>query len=160
MNLKYVGDPILFYIVALLVFILDQISKYLVRAYVGLGETFSLWGIELTHIENSGMAGGMFEGYARLFGIVAVVFVFAVLYYRKTGEMKGAMIDCSFGFLVGGAVGNGIDRLVFGQVTDFIIRSGGVLNIADHAIEAGVALLIIYAVVNGLKNLRFKIRPR
>lgn len=106
------------------------------------------------------MAGGMLEGYARLFGIVAVVFVFAVLYYRKTGEMKGAMIDCSFGFLVGGAVGNGIDRLVFGQVTDFIIRSGGVLNIADHAIESGVALLIIYAVVNGLKNLRFKIRPR
>jgi signal peptidase II len=141
----------------LFVFILDQISKYLVRAYVDIDEAFTLWGIEFTHIENSGMAGGLFEGYARLFGIVAVVFVSVVLYLRKTEEMKGAIIDISFGFLVGGAIGNGVDRLVFGQVTDFIIRSGGVLNIADHAIEVGVALFIIYAVVNGLKNLRSKI---
>jgi len=143
----------------LLVFILDQISKYLVRAYVDIDETFSLWGIEFTHIENSGMAGGWFEGYARLFGIVAVVFVIVVLYYRKTGKMKGAVIEYSFGFLVGGAVGNGMDRLIFGQVTDFIIRSGGVLNIADHAIEVGVVLLIIYAAFNGLRNLRIKKRP-
>lgn len=143
----------------MLVFILDQISKYLVRAYVDIDETFSLWGIEFTHIENSGMAGGWFEGYARLFGIVAVVFVIVVLYYRKTGKMKGAVIEYSFGFLVGGAVGNGMDRLIFGQVTDFIIRSGGVLNIADHAIEVGVVLLIIYAAFNGLRNLRIKKRP-
>jgi signal peptidase II len=102
------------------------------------------------------MAGGLFEGYARLFGIVAVVFVGFVLYLRKTGEIRGTMIDSSFGFLVGGAIGNGVDRLLFGQVTDFIIRSGGVLNIADHAIEVGVALLIINAVANGLKNLRSK----
>jgi signal peptidase II len=66
--------------------------------------------------------------------------------------MKGALIDSSFGFLVGGAIGNGIDRLLFGQVTDFIIRSGGILNLADHAIELGVLLLIIYGVVSWLKN--------
>ncbi len=150
------GDAIIFYFLALLVFIMDQISKYLVRAYVDIDETISVWGIEFTHIENSGMAGGLFEGYARLFGIVAVAFVIVVLYYRKTGKMKGAIVDYSFGFLVGGAIGNGIDRLIFGQVTDFIIRSGGVLNIADHAIEAGVVLLIINVVVNGLKNLRIK----
>ncbi len=79
-------------------------------------------------------------------------FVMGVLYYRRTGEVKGALIDCSFGFLVGGAIGNGIDRLLFGQVTDFIIRSGGILNVADHAIEIGVILLIIYVVVEWLKN--------
>ena len=146
----------MFYIIALFVFVLDQISKYLVRAHAGIDETFSLWGIEFTHIENSGMAGGWFEGYARLFGIAAAVFVIVVLYYRKTGEMKGPIADYSFGFLVGGAIGNGMDRLIFGQVTDFIIRSGGVLNIADHAIEAGVVLFIIHVAVNGLKNLRIK----
>jgi len=150
------GDPITFYFIALVVFILDQSSKYATRAYAEIGETFSLWGIEFTRIENSGMAGGMFEGYARLFGIVAVLFVIAVLYYRKTGQMKGAMMDCSFGLLVGGAVGNGVDRLIYGQVTDFIVRSGGVLNIADHAIEAGLILLIIYAVVNWLRNMRIR----
>lgn len=149
-------EAILFYIVALLVLLLDQLTKYGVRAHIGLHETVSLWGMEFKHIENSGMAGGWFEGYARLFGVAAVVFVILVFYLRNKGGMKGAILDCSFGFLVGGAVGNGMDRLMFGQVTDFIVRSGGVLNIADHAIEAGVVLFIIYVVVNGLKNLRIK----
>lgn len=133
---------------------MDQLSKYLIRIYIDINETFTLWGIQLTHIENSGMAGGLFQGYARLFGVGAVFFVLVVLYIRRTGEMKGALIDGSFGFLVGGAIGNGIDRFLFGQVTDFIIRSGGVLNIADHAIEIGIILLIIYGVVSWLKNKR------
>ncbi|MBT2737512.1 signal peptidase II [Bacillus sp. ISL-7] len=142
----------LFYVIAILVIVMDQLSKYLIRAYIDINETFTLWGIQFTHIENSGMAGGLFQGYARLFGVVAMLFVIGVLYFRKTGDMKGALIDSSFGFLVGGAIGNGIDRLLFGQVTDFIIRSGGILNLADHAIEIGGLLLIIYGVVSWLKN--------
>jgi signal peptidase II len=141
-----------FYVIAILVIILDQLSKYLIRIYIDINETITLWGMPLTHIENSGMAGGLFQGYARLFGVAAVLFVIGVLYFRRTEEMKGTLIDSSFGFLVGGAIGNGIDRLLFGQVTDFIIRSGGVLNLADHAIEMGVLLLIIYGVVSWLKN--------
>ena len=142
----------LFYLIAILVFVLDQLSKYLIRIYINLYETFTLWGIPLTHIENSGMAGGYFPGYARLFGVAAAVFVIVVFYIRRNEEMKGALIDSSFGFLVGGAIGNGIDRLLFGQVTDFIPRSGGILNIADHAIEIGLALLIIYGVVSWWKE--------
>ncbi|MBM4764602.1 signal peptidase II [Bacillus sp. B15-48] len=142
----------LFYVIAVFVIVMDQLSKYLIRFYIDINETFTLWGIQLTHIENSGMAGGLLPGYARLFGIVAVLFVIGVLYLRRTGEMSGTLIDCSFGFLVGGAIGNGIDRLLFGQVTDFITRSGGILNLADHAIEIGVVLLIIYGIVDWLKN--------
>ena len=59
----------LFYVIAILVIVMDQLSKYLVRAYIDINETFTLWGIPLTHIENSGMAGGLFPGYARLFGV-------------------------------------------------------------------------------------------
>jgi signal peptidase II len=142
----------LFYVIAIFVIVMDQFSKYLIRAYIDINEEFRLWGIELTHIENSGMAGGLFPGYAWLFGIMAVLFVIGVLYIRRTGDMKGALIDSSLGFLVGGGIGNGIDRLLFGQVTDFIIRSGGVLNLADHAIEIGGILLIMYIVVRWMKN--------
>lgn len=142
----------LLYVIAILVIGMDQLSKYLIRNYIDINETFTLWGIQLTHIENSGMAGGLFQGYARFFGVLAVLFVIGVLYFRRTGEIKGALMDSSFGFLVGGAIGNGIDRLLFGQVTDFIIRSGGILNLADHAIEMGVVLLIIYGIVSWLKN--------
>ncbi|MDR7075790.1 signal peptidase II [Neobacillus niacini] len=144
----------LFYLIAILVLVMDQLSKYLIRTYIEINETFTLWGIQFTHIENSGMAGGFFQGYARLFGVGAVLFVIGVIYIRRTGEMKGALIDSSFGFLVGGAIGNGIDRFLFGQVTDFIPRSGGILNVADHAIEMGVILLIIYGVVSWWKEKR------
>jgi signal peptidase II len=99
----------LFYVFAILVIVMDQLSKYLIRAYIDINETFILWGIQLTHIENSGMAGGLFQGYARFFGVMAVLFVISVYYFRRTGEMKGALIDSSLGFLVGGAIGNGID---------------------------------------------------
>jgi signal peptidase II len=144
----------LFYLIAVLVFVLDQLSKYLVRINIDINDKVSLWGIPLTHIENSGMAGGFFPGYARFFGAAAVLFVIVVLYIRRNEVMKGALIDSSFGFLVGGAIGNGIDRLLFGQVTDFIPRSGGILNIADHAIEMGVLLLIIYLIVSWWKDRR------
>ena len=144
----------LFYIISILVIITDQLSKYLIRTYIDINETSTLWGIQLTHIENSGMAGSLFQGYGRLFGVAAVLFVIGVLYFRRTGEMKGTLIDSSLGFLVGGAIGNGLDRLLFGQVTDFIIRSGGVLNFADHAIEMGMFLLIIYGIVICLKKVR------
>jgi signal peptidase II len=142
----------LFYITAFLVLVMDQLSKYLIRIYIDINETFTLRGIQLTHIENSGMAGGLFPGYARLFGFAAVLFVIFVIYIRRNGEMKGALIDSSFGLLVGGAIGNGIDRLLFGQVTDFIPRSGGILNVADHAIEMGMILFIIYGVVSWWKK--------
>ena len=73
----------LFYVIAILVIVMDQLSKYLIRIYIDINETFTLWGIQLTHIENSGMAGGLFQGYAWLFGFVAVLFVIGVLYFRK-----------------------------------------------------------------------------
>ncbi|RXZ77620.1 signal peptidase II [Paenibacillaceae bacterium] len=144
----------LFYITAILVVLVDQISKIIVRIHMPINEDYSLWGIQLTHIENSGMAGGLFQGYARLFGIVAVLFVAGVIYYRKKEGLNGTLSEISFAFLVGGAVGNGIDRLLFGQVTDFLVsRSGnGVLNMADHAIKIGVILLVGGYVFQSLKS--------
>ena len=150
----------LFYVITILVFILDQVSKYLIRFYIDINEKFIFLGIEFTHIENNGMVGGLFPGYARLFGVVAVLFVILVSYLRRNEDMKGALIDSSFGFLVGGAIGNGVDRLLYGQVTDFIIRSGGVLNLADHAIEIGLLLLIIYVVIDWLKNKGIMVRKK
>lgn len=142
----------LFYIIAIIVVFIDQITKIFVRIHIDMNERSTWWGIEFTHIENSGMAGGLFPGYARLFGALAILFIIGVLYIRRTEELSGSLINSSLGFLVGGAIGNGIDRLLFGEVTDFIIRSGGILNVADHAIEIGVILLVIYLFISWLKS--------
>jgi signal peptidase II len=145
---------LIFYMIAVLVILVDQISKILVRVNLKIDATYYLWGMQVTHMENSGMAGSLFQGYGRLFGILAVLFVAGVIYYLKKGMFKGKMNEISFGFLVGGALGNGIDRLLFGRVTDFLIsHSGkGVLNMADHAIEIGAFLLVIRVVIQFLKS--------
>ena len=84
-----------------------------------------------------------------------------MIIYRKTGMFKGKMSEISFAFLVGGALGNGIDRLLIGRVTDFLVsRSGkGVLNMADHAIEVGALLLVISFVIQFLKSRNYKRCP-
>jgi signal peptidase II len=146
------------YIIAIVVFVVDQLSKYLIRTFVEMDESVSWMGIQMTHYENSGMAGSKLLGYSRLFGVIAVLFIMGVLYYRKTGALKGWLNEVSFGFLVGGAAGNGIDRLLFGQVTDFLVSRSrnGVLNMADHAIEVGVLLFLGSAAWGFLKNWRLK----
>jgi signal peptidase II len=146
----------LFYLTALIVFIIDQLTKIAVRANVELNETFTWLGFEFKYIENSGMAGGLLPGYARVFGIISVLFVLFVLYLRKDAYWRGGGMDVGLGLLVGGAIGNGFDRLVFGQVTDFIVRSGGILNIADHALELGIITLILREVIHWIKRRKEK----
>ncbi|WP_152395329.1 signal peptidase II [Paenibacillus guangzhouensis] len=143
-----------FYIVAIVVTLIDQLSKIWIRMHVDIGDSVFLGRWEITHYENSGMAFSLFQGYAWLFGLIAVLFVIGVLIYRRIGAWHGRFPDMIAGFLVGGAIGNGIDRLVFGQVTDFIVsRSGkGILNLADYAINIGMILLVIYMAVRFVKK--------
>ncbi|MGG1661447.1 signal peptidase II [Brevibacillus sp. NRS-1366] len=135
----------IFYLISTLVVFVDQLSKYMIRLYLPVGKTTDLWGFQLTHYENAGMAFSLFQGYARLFAVVAVLFVMGVLYYRKKAEQKRLLVEVSLGFFVGGAIGNAIDRILFGRVTDFLVSSSGngILNLADHAINIGVVLLFL-----------------
>jgi len=142
----------LFYCIAIMVIAVDQLAKIAVRSSIEVGSTVTLWEsfLNLTHYENSGMAHSLFQGYGRLFAVFAVIFIAGVLYYRQKGEIKGKPMDISMGFLVGGAAGNAIDRILFGKVTDFLeFTSGhGILNLADVAINIGVVLLLITAAVS------------
>lgn len=142
----------LFYVVATLTIIFDQVTKILIRANVEMHERFTFFGMEFTYMENSGMAGGFFPGYARVFGVIAILFVFYVFYLRRTEDWRGGFMDVGLGLLVGGAIGNGVDRMLFGEVTDFIVRSGGILNIADHALELGIIIMIIQVLVSWLRG--------
>ncbi|MGU3470155.1 signal peptidase II [Paenibacillus sp. D51F] len=144
----------LFYGIAVLAFMLDQATKWLIRSHVEVGESFPWGPLQISRYENSGMAGSLFQGYGTLFGFAALLFVVVILHHRRTLEKRSLLLEASFGFLVGGAAGNGIDRLLFGRVTDFLVRSGGILNVADHAIEAGVLLLLLHAVVTWIRSRR------
>ncbi|GGD84355.1 lipoprotein signal peptidase [Paenibacillus nasutitermitis] len=147
----------LFYMLAALVIAADQLSKIVVRAVMELGQTIpvSRGLLQFTYYENSGAAFSSFQGLGRYFVLVALGLALAVLYYRRKGELRGTAMDVITGLLVGGALGNAIDRVIFNQVTDFIVlgKGGGSMNVADIAITLSALLIAIRLVFQ-------KITPR
>ncbi|WP_336101886.1 signal peptidase II [Paenibacillus phytohabitans] len=142
----------LFYLISILVVLVDQAAKWLVRTHMELGERIPFWSphLQFVYYENSGAAFSSFQGYGKYFSIIAVVFVAAVFYYRRQGKIRGPLLEAASGFLVGGALGNAIDRVIYHQVTDFLVfgNRGGILNLADLAINAGAILIAVYLLID------------
>jgi signal peptidase II len=131
------------------VVILDQASKALVRANLGLGEVYrpELWlsqFIRLVHLHNRGAAIGTSPGMG-IFSLVVAILVSAVIIYLYPRiPRQERLVRLSMALLLGGALGNLIDRLHQGYVTDFIsLLNIPVLNLADLSISAGVVILFI-----------------
>lgn len=141
----------LFYIISLVVILIDQLTKYWIRTHMVVGGTASFLNpyIHFEYYQNSGAAFSSFQGYGKLFVIFAVFVTAFIIYYRAKGIIKGVLMDVATGFLVGGAIGNAIDRAVFGKVTDFIVvgTKSGIMNIADVAINIGIFAIIILVLV-------------
>ncbi|AIQ48047.1 signal peptidase II [Paenibacillus sp. FSL R7-0273] len=152
----------LFYVIAAVVFAADQAAKWIVRANMELGEIIPFWEghVTFSYYENSGAAFSSFQGYGKYFAIVAVLFIAAVFYYRRKGELQGPLLEAASGFLVGGAAGNGIDRVLYHQVTDFLMfgEGGGIMNLADLAINAGMLLFLLHLILEQVKSSRHKRR--
>lgn len=142
---------ILFYLVVLFVIFIDQLSKYWIRTQLGVGETMVIWEgvLNFTHIQNSGAVLGLLEGYGRLFIPVAIIIAVVCIYMLKKGYLNGKLLQTGIAMYVGGAIGNAIDRILFGQVTDFIHFSfrDGVPNLADYALILGVVLIFVDVVI-------------
>lgn len=131
---------------ALIIFI-DQLSKYLIRAYLLPYEKINIWGdfFALTYIKNTGAAFGILEG-QRLFFIFITIFFLIFIFYLYITELKNSKITVlSTIFLIGGSSSNLIERIRYAYVTDFIaVKDFPVINIADIFIFFGVIFLIIH----------------
>jgi signal peptidase II len=138
------------FVVAGTVVVLDQVTKFIVRTNVLLGEMWSPWPwltpyARIVHINNSGAAFGMLQGFADIFAILAVVVIVIILIYFPRIPSNEWALRLALGLQLGGALGNLIDRLRYqGHVTDFIsVATFPVFNIADASISIGVAILIL-----------------
>ncbi|QHT63788.1 signal peptidase II [Paenibacillus lycopersici] len=133
----------------------DQITKLIVRLNMQVGDTnlFREGILRFTYYQNSGAARSSFQGYGRWFGVLAVVFIVLVLYYRKKQPSNRRWLDVGLAFLVAGAAGNGVERLLFGKVTDFLqFGSGqGIMNIADLSINAGLLVIIVQQILVSMR---------
>ena len=132
----------------------DQAIKFLVVSLMELGESIPVFAgiFHITYIENPGAAFGLFANQRLVFIVAGILVIAAVcLMYRRLMSEK-AIIRWGVALLLGGAVGNLIDRLRIGGVIDFLdFRIWPVFNIADIGICVGVALLM-YALIYDTKK--------
>ena len=134
-------------IIALAVVSVDQLTKWLVRSNIVLGESIPKEGIfRITYVTNTGGAFGIFANQAFLLALIAIIGVSVFLFYLRYLPLDSTLLKVGLGLDLGGAAGNLIDRLRFdGKVTDFIdIGAWPVFNVADMSLVVGTILIAYY----------------
>jgi signal peptidase II len=133
---------------------LDLWTKALIQARFQLFESLPLLpGLALTYVRNKGAAFSLLatapEAVRRPFFLaVIVVAVVAVLYYLRQTPLRDRLTRLALGMVAGGAIGNALDRVRYGEVVDFIevgvrsIYTWPIFNVADSAVCVGVGLLL------------------
>jgi signal peptidase II len=129
--------------VTAVVIALDQATKALVRSQVALGDRDSvLPGVEIVHVRNNGVAFNQLAAGGALVTVVVAVALLALLAYFAT-HLDKRLAWLPTGMLLGGALGNIIDRIRDGAVTDFIkLPAWPAFNVADMSITFGVLVLL------------------
>ncbi|WP_338753927.1 signal peptidase II [Bacillus sp. FJAT-52991] len=153
------GGNLLYYLLALFVILLDQWTKWLIVKSMSIGESVEV--IEnflyITSHRNTGAAWGMLEGRLWFFYIITVIVVIGIVYYMQTEAKNKPLMQVSLAFLLGGAIGNFIDRIFRKEVVDFINTyifsyDFPIFNIADAALTIGVVLLMIAMIIEDRKE--------
>ena len=159
----------IYFILALISFCIgcDQVSKTVVRKHITPTQEISVFEkyITFTKVENKGMAMGMgakLPELSRFFFVVLfpiLVLLFITILVLKSDIDKITL--GGFAFIIGGGIGNIIDRIAFGSVTDFVIidlgfYQTGIFNVADIAVCIGALTVLGYGLINSSRNLVFK----
>jgi signal peptidase II len=136
-------------LIATIIVVIDQLTKFLIRRYMVYGETWAPWDwmmpyVRLLYIHNTGAAFGMFKDANPVFMVLAVIVSGVIIYYYPTIPEEEKVIRFALSLQLAGAVGNLIDRIIFGRVTDFIsVGNFAIFNVADSSITVGVIILLI-----------------
>nr|WP_245805848.1 signal peptidase II [Bacillus alkalicellulosilyticus] len=139
-----------YYVLALVIIVLDQITKWYIVKSMELGERITI--IEnvlyITSHRNKGAAFGILQGQMWFFYIVTIIVIVFLIYYIQKEAKKSRFLGISLGLLLGGAIGNFIDRVFRGEVVDFIdtyiiTYDFPIFNVADSALVIGVGLMMI-----------------
>ena len=166
-------------IIIVVVLILDQVTKYLIKVNMQLGQSFPVFGdfFRITYVENPGMAFGVRIENPVIFIGLSLFAAGLVFYYLFRLRKDGWILQIALSLIAAGAIGNIVDRIIYGKVIDFLdvdffdvslpafkllfINFPGyyltrwyVFNVADSAVTVGMTFIIIYIFFYGdpLKN--------
>jgi len=141
-------------LIALSVIGLDQLSKYLIRANMEMGQSIPREGpVGLHYTTNTGGAFGLFANQAFLLSMAAVIGIAVIDLYLRYLPPRSTLLKVGLGLDLGGAMGNLIDRFRLGEVTDFVkLGAWPVFNLADTAIVVGTFLIAFYLLFAARKS--------
>lgn len=138
----------MFFLTFFVIFIIiaDQFIKYLIVNNMFLGQSIPLITdiLHLTYILNPGAAFGILENQRLFFIFIAIILIFAIVYFRTKILHLSKLFQLGIAMLFSGAIGNMIDRIFIGKVVDYIdFRVWPIFNLADIAIVCG-CIIVIY----------------
>ena len=146
---------IYFLVTAACIVTADQVTKYMITQKVPEGSSIEvIKGIlSITHIRNTGAAFGLFQGYTGVLTVISIIAIFLIIILKSILNFNSAFYNVCLGFVLGGALGNLIDRFLVGEVTDFInVKFIPVFNVADSFIFTGFSLIIILIIKEYIKQ--------
>lgn len=140
--------PFISLIIGAVLVIIDQIIKYFVSVYLQPVGSVSVIDnlFSLTYVENKGVAFGMFSDMRWVFVALTSVLLAIIIFYMFKKRPKGKFFYVCAALIIGGGIGNLIDRIFYGYVIDYLSLSffPPVCNFADYCITAGTIMLVIY----------------
>lgn len=147
------------YLTSVIVLLIDQIVKLLIKTNMSLNEEISIIPnfFSIQYLKNTGAAFSILENQTILLAITSIICISVIIYYLKKEENLTTAMYLSFGLVLGGILGNLIDRIVYQGVIDFLSfqifnYNFPVFNIADIGITIGVLLLIIIYISRDIKK--------
>lgn len=146
---KLIKDYLLIGTIAGLIVLLDQWTKYIVRTRLAFNEVWMPWEwlapyARIVHWRNTGAAFGIGQNLNFVFTGLSVIVILGILYYFPQIPRSEGFFRVALSLQMGGALGNLIDRIRIGHVTDFIsVGRFPVFNVADSSITIGVVVLLL-----------------
>lgn len=138
---------LVFFVIAAIVIAADQCTKYLVREHLRLYEVWdhSIGFVQIVHVVNSGAAFGILQGQTPFLIITSLFGLGAIVLYYVYPPMDHGLIRVALGMQLGGAIGNLIDRVRVGEVTDFIsVSRFPTFNVADASISVSIVAVLAF----------------
>lgn len=144
-------------IVVVLSVVLDQLSKYLAVTYLTQIDTFPVIEnvLHFTYVENRGAAFGMLSGHRWVFMVASIVGIIALAVWLAVSKTKNRWMQCAIALVIGGGIGNMIDRVRLEYVIDFIdcrFINFYVFNIADSCVCVGCAMVVLAVIIDEVKE--------
>jgi signal peptidase II len=146
-----ISKAVILLLTALTILVADQLTKALVVANLAIGEKARVLGdlVQVWHAQNRGAAFSLFQGGTVFFLIVSVLSIGMVAYFHRSLRDRTPWLHVVLGIVLGGTLGNFIDRLRQGYVTDWLSIGIGdtrwpTFNVADSSVVIGIGILVVY----------------